>query len=56
MLNKAFPAALWISNLSTSFEAEGVAGTALFDSKKGVRLEIPIGSIPSDVSKTLIFQ
>ena len=55
MLNKAFPAALWISNLSTSFEAEGVAGTALFDSKKGVRLEIPIGSIPSDVSKTLIF-
>lgn len=55
MLNRKFPTALWISDLSASFNADGVAGTALFDSKKGVSLEIPIGSIPSDGSETLIF-
>lgn len=55
MLNKEFPAALWLSDPNGNFEGGGAVGIASFDSKRGVDLNIPVGSIPSDDSETLVF-
>ena len=48
MLDKEFPASLWLSDLNDNFENAGAMGITSFDSKKAVRLNIPVGSIPSD--------
>lgn len=55
MLDKEFPAALWHSDSNGNFEDVGAVGMASFDSKRGVLLNIPVGSIPSNGSETLAF-
>lgn len=55
MLNKEFPAALWLLDPNGNFEDVGAVGIASFDSKRGVHLNIPVGSIPSNDGETLVF-
>lgn len=43
--NQKFPSALWLDNPKGDFVHSGVVGLGSFDTKKGVNLEIPLGSI-----------
>ncbi len=43
--NQKFPSALWLDNPKGDFVHSGVVGLGSFDTKKGVDLEIPLGSI-----------
>lgn len=43
--NQDFPAAYWLAEPDGNFERDGAVGVASFDTKRGVSLEVPIGSI-----------
>ena len=52
--NQDFPAALWLAEPDGNFERDGAVGIASFDTKRGVSLEVPIGSISlNDIPDTL---
>jgi len=52
--NQDFPAALWLAEPDGNFERDGAVGVASFDTKKGVDLDVPIGSIsPDDIPSIL---
>lgn len=44
--NHDFPAAYWLANPNGDFEHSGAVGLGSFNTKKGIDLEIPLGSIP----------
>ena len=54
MLDEEFPASLWLSDPNGNFEDVGAMGIASFDSKRGVCLNIPVGSIPPDGDEALV--
>lgn len=54
MLDKEFPAALWLSDPNGNFEDVGAVGIASFDSKRGIDLNIPVGSVPPDGDEALV--
>lgn len=43
--NQDFPAALWLAEPDGNFKRDGAVGIANFDTKRGVSLDVPIGSI-----------
>lgn len=44
--NHDFPAAYWLANPNGDFEHSGAVGLGSFNTKTGIDLEIPLGSIP----------
>ena len=44
--NHDFPAAYWLANPNGDFEHSGAVGQGSFNTKTGIDLEIPLGSIP----------
>lgn len=46
--NQTFPAAFWLADSKGDFKRDGVTGVASFDTKSGVDLDVPLGSISQD--------
>lgn len=53
--NHDFPAAYWLANPNGDFEHSGAVGLGSFNTKKGIDLEIPLGSIPPASSTPNIY-
>jgi hypothetical protein len=52
--NQDFPAALWMADPNGDFEHDGITGIASFDTRKGIDLDIPLGSISPDDTPSIL--